>query len=138
MGIIGLVFVASAGAEYEVSPQNALESGRNKLPVVALLTPTEQIRQYVDNAAGQAGVNPLIAEWIIQHESQWNPGAVGDNGISLGLWQFNIQANPNISKDCALDYQCSTKMALQWILDGKINKWSSWRFRHIWYRDGID
>ena len=36
-----------------------------------------------------AGFSVLVADKVIQCESNWNPNSVGDHGESLGLWQIH-------------------------------------------------
>jgi hypothetical protein len=95
--------------------------------------------------AKATGVNPEKALWIINHESEdcwqegyYDPSLKGDDGISIGCWQFNLKANPEIPLACAANLDCSTYLAMQWILAGKIEKWSTWRFRCKWYQRAPD
>ena len=93
------------------------------------------VRGYIREEAIKHGVEPDKALFIAEHESQFNPGAIGDSGISFGVWQFNLKANPYILKECALDYKCSTEIAMNWLVDGKENSWSVWRMRNLWYNE---
>lgn len=100
----------------------------------------EEVRAFVLREAKVYGVNPARPLWIIDHESQdcwqkgyYDPALTGDDGISVGCFQFNIKANPRISRSCAENLSCSTKLAMQWILRGKINAWTTWFYRFIWY-----
>ena len=95
----------------------------------------EAIRSYIKEKAAEKGVDPRKALFIAEHESQFNPNAIGDSGISFGVWQFNLRANPHIPKECALDYKCSTEIAMNWLADGKENSWSVWRMRNLWYNE---
>ncbi len=95
----------------------------------------EVIRSYIKEKATEKGVDPRKALFIAEHESQFNPNAIGDSGISFGVWQFNLKANPHISKKCALDYKCSTEIAINWLANGKENMWSVWRMRKLWYNE---
>jgi hypothetical protein len=98
----------------------------------------ESVENYVVKEAKKEGVNENIVTWIVGHESQFGKRVVGDDGISLGVWQFNIKTNPGISRECAMDLKCSTQLALNWLKAGKINKWSTWKFRCKWYQDAPD
>jgi len=101
-------------------------------PVIAPPSP-EQVKSYVLAQAEAAGVNPAQALWIVGHESQFGQNTVGDGGKSIGPWQFNLKANPEISYQCADDLKCSTSLALQWIKNGKIRMWSTWTYCRAWY-----
>lgn len=92
---------------------------------------TEIIKTYIREQAVKNGVNPETALFIAEKESQFDPTKIGDNGISAGLWQFNLQANPSISYKCAIDWVCSTQLAMKWIKEGKINAWSVWKYRSL-------
>lgn len=100
----------------------------------ATLTPDE-VREYVIAEAKKAGVNWRKADWIVKKESGYCTRTVGDGGISRGCFQFNLQANPEISLECAESLECSTKLAMDWILAGKINHWSVIRFCSSWFPD---
>lgn len=91
------------------------------------------IREFIRERAIANKIDPEKALFIAEHESQFNPSAVGDSGISFGIWQFNLRANPHIPKECALDYKCSTEIAMNWLAAGKENAWSVWRMRNYWY-----
>jgi hypothetical protein len=98
----------------------------------------QNIQQYVATIANQYGVNAIDAEFIISHESQDCQHMSGDDGISIGCWMFNLKAHPEVSRSCAMDLSCSTNLAMQWILAGRINAWSTWRFRCKMYTDAPD
>jgi hypothetical protein len=65
----------------------------------------------------------------------YDPGATGDGGESRGLWQINRIYHPEVSDQCAYNVECSTDWALQRIMDGNINEWSTWKYRKLWFRD---
>lgn len=102
-----------------------------------------QVRSYVQERAIEKGVDPVKALWVIDHESEdcwqegyYDPKLSGDDGISIGCWQFNIEAHPDLSVSCIQNFYCSTDLALDWMA-GKdkesINAWSTWRFRFKWF-----
>ncbi len=93
---------------------------------------------YVATIAAHYGVNPVDALFILKHESQDCVNMSGDDGISIGCWMFNLKANPEVPYACAEDLECSTNLAMQWIVAGRINAWSTWRFRCTWYKDAPD
>jgi hypothetical protein len=45
-------------------------------------------------------------------ESGYDPARIGHDGISVGLWQFNLKANPQGSRSCAKNHACSTGLAM--------------------------
>jgi hypothetical protein len=91
------------------------------------------IRAYVRAESELMGVNPEISRFIVQHESQWNPNAKGDDFNSRGLWQISNIYHPEVSDACAYDVECSTKWALNKLLAGDQNEWSTYRFRCSYY-----
>lgn len=77
------------------------------------------------------GVNPAIALYIVEHESGGDVNASHTNqhgSVDWGLWQFNDR-NKGFSLACAKDMVCSTNLAMNWILAGKLYKWVSWDYR---------
>jgi len=122
----------------------AAEHGITESPVAASVgllrttpRPNRRVRltAYVRSAAEVAGVNPRVAQWVVSHESQYHPEATGDGGESRGLWQINRFYHPEVSDECAYDAECSTDWALQRILDGKINEWTTWKYCRAWFED---
>jgi hypothetical protein len=106
-------------------------------PAKATLS-TSSIQQYVQTEAKAMGVNPIDAQWIVAHESEYLPGRLGDGGASRGLWQIDKDFHPEVSDACAFDVQCSTEWSLNRILAGQINEWTTWRFRCTWYKNAPD
>jgi hypothetical protein len=104
------------------------------LPASGVLS-TSSVIAYVRQEAALYGVNPVDALFIVAHESQDGQNLVGhepNGSTSYGFWQFN-DANPDFDESCAMNLQCSTQLAMQWILAGKIARWSTWRFRCTMY-----
>jgi len=68
-------------------------------------------QKYVNQKATQIGLQWQIAYAVVRQESHWkcNPGT--DGAGSIGLWQINLPAHPNISYGCATDLVCSTNWA---------------------------
>lgn len=87
-----------------------------------------KIRAYVEGAAKTRGVNPRVAEWIVTHESQHHPEAIGDGGESRGLWQINKAWHPEVSDACAYSVRCSTNWSLERIRAGHIDEWRTWKY----------
>lgn len=117
--------------------------------IPASFSSPREIKSYVYSQAVEKGVSIIQADWVVQHESQWNSNAIGDDTIchapksinygketkSRGLWQISSCWHPEVSDKCAMDVICSTAWSLDWIKKGHINEWSSWRFRDKWYND---
>ena len=87
-----------------------------------------KIRTYVEGVARTRGVDPEVAEWIVAHESQHHPDAIGDGGDSRGLWQINKAWHPEVSDACAYSVTCSTNWSLQRIRSGHVDEWSTWKY----------
>jgi hypothetical protein len=86
-----------------------------------------EVRNFIQNEARKYGVNPVLAIWIVDHESQFGVRMRGDSGRSRGYWMINSKYHPEVSTACADDLQCSTNWSLKEILAGKINEWTTYR-----------
>jgi hypothetical protein len=95
----------------------------------------QEVRAFVQNQAREHGVNPLLALWIVKHESQFNPRAKGDGEASRGLWQISKIYHPEVSDRVAFNVASSTEWSLERIRAGKVNEWSTYRFCRELYRD---
>lgn len=89
---------------------------------------TDEIRDYVRSEAIRLDVDPNVALFIVEHESQFDPTKLGDDGQSRGLWQISKIWHPEVSSSCVFDVQCSTYWALKRIHKGYVNEWSTFRF----------
>ena len=87
-----------------------------------------RIRAYVQAVAKANGVSPEVAEWIVTHESQHRPEAIGDGGESRGLWQINKSWHPEVSDACAYNVKCSTNWSVKRIRAGYVDEWSTWKY----------
>lgn len=74
--------------------------------------------------------DPDVAAAVAMAESGGYPGAVGDGGISRGLWQINIAAHPQMAWDDLFDPDKNAKAALQLSNGGA--DWTPWTM----YRNG--
>jgi hypothetical protein len=88
----------------------------------------------VRHVAGAMGVDADYAACIVQHESAWDPSAVGDQGRALGLWQWHepswqhVRAKMGLStEDRRTDPVASTSAALYWIRRGHADWWTASR-----------
>lgn len=50
---------------------------------------TQRLERITVETAIADGVNPTIPVYVITHESQWKPTAVGDHGLAHGVAQFH-------------------------------------------------
>ena len=95
----------------------------------------QEVKAYVQTEALDYGVNPKLALWIVKHESQFNPHAMGDGEASRGLWQISKIYHPEISDAVAFNVASSTEWSLERIRSGKVNEWSTYRFCKTLYQD---
>ena len=105
--------------------------GSGNMYIVALNSPPQRLQvakmgyprlQYVLDRVAEAGINPKIAEAVIRCESNWKPTVVSRTS-DYGLWQLNLPSHPSVTKECALDVNCSTEYAIQMI---KRSGWYPW------------
>lgn len=52
----------------------------------------DQYAQLVQDAAAANALRPELLGALLEHESAWNPSAVGDNGVARGLGQMHPAA----------------------------------------------
>lgn len=123
----GLNLLAST-KQYEIEPPVQMPASVPPLPSV------ESVKGYVRREAVSRGVNPLLADWIVYHESQYHD-ILGDDGQSRGYWQISRTYHPEVSDSCTHDLACSTDWSLNQILLGKAVEWSTYKFCHTWYAD---
>jgi len=91
----------------------------------------DDVKQYIVSEAKEYGVNPTIALFIVSHESQNCKNLIvpeKNGSISYGCWMFNNR-NPDFDYACVMSMECSTNLAMQWILDGRLNRWTTWSER---------
>lgn len=85
-----------------------------------------QIAQYAANA-GFEGDDLITAVAIALAESSGDPGAVGDSGTSLGLWQIHYTVHPEFDKAQLFDPQYNANAAFQLYSNrGGFNDWSTY------------
>lgn len=95
----------------------------------------KEVKAYVRSEAGEYGVDPRLALWIVKHESQFNPRAKGDGEASRGLWQISKIYHPEVSDADAFSVTSSTHWSLNRIRSGKVNEWSTYRYCRTLYKD---
>ena len=109
-------------------PANPLKLQSDKLSA-------QEVKAYVRTQAAELGVNPKLALWIVKHESEFNPRALGDGEASRGLWQISRIYHPEVSDAVAFNVASSTEWSLERIRSGKVNEWSTYRFCRNLYED---
>ena len=102
------------------------------IPLPTKPTPA-QVQAYVIQQAVLMHVDPLVASFIVAHESQYGVRMRGDDGQSRGYWQISSVYHPEVSATCADSLQCSTAWSLNWIRKGHVMQWSTIRFCKKWY-----
>ena len=73
---------------------------------------------------------------MVMTESNAKATAVGDHGYARGWFQINSHYNPEVTKECAEDLECSANWTLNRLLKkgyGKSAGWSEWA---IWCHNG--
>lgn len=81
--------------------------------------------EWAQLAAQRHGVPLNILYGIVDHESNWLPSAIGDNGTSFGLAQIHMPAWSNVSKAQAMN----PVFALNWTADKlrqRFNTYGRW------------
>ena len=86
-----------------------------------------QIAQYASNA-GFEGDDLVTAVAIALAESSGNPGAVGDNGTSIGLWQIHYTVHPEFDSNQLTDpqYNANSAYSLYSRRGNSFNDWSTY------------
>ena len=120
---------------YAITPSSTVIS-----PVFALSSPSSTPNQaWVAQEAISYGINPNLAECIIQHESAWDGNRVGDignpTGESFGWWQIQLRSHPDVTKADAFSLQSSTIWALHQIVLGNVKIWSTYSQKPYYCRD---
>jgi hypothetical protein len=121
----------SRGLAFVAKPRPAV----NPLALHAARITAQQVRAYVRTQAVERGVNPLLALWIVKHESSYNPRAKGDGEASRGLWQISKIYHPEVSDGMAYSVTGSTRWSLNRIREGKASEWSTYRYCRTLYQD---
>lgn len=88
-------------------------------------------------ALRNAGFGPseaLTMTAISYAESGWNTDAVyvTPNEYSVGAFQINLKAHPNVTEQCARDLQCSANAAYQIYLTQGFHAWSTYNTPRFW------
>jgi len=120
-----------------VSADTIIETATN----TKVINSTSSVKEFVERMASVIGIPTSTADFIIRHESNYcqdkngfNAEIVGDNGNSRGCWQINKVYHPEVTDECANSLFCSTHWSLNYIKNGYINEWSTWKYRNKWYK----
>ncbi|MEK7541857.1 MAG: transglycosylase SLT domain-containing protein [Patescibacteria group bacterium] len=97
-------------------------------PKTAFLT----IEDYAEEAAREAGIDPIRFQRLIMCESRWREDAAGDNGTSVGLLQFKedtfahfVKKYPAASEADIRDPRRQIDLAAAMIADGYLHHWKN-------------
>ena len=63
------------------------------------MTTPAAYQAWIDAAAAANGIRPPLLAGLLEHESGWNPNAVGDGGLAKGLGQMHPQAAAEVGVD---------------------------------------
>lgn len=99
----------------------------------------------VAEMARERGLDSARAVAVVTLESDWEPAAVGDNGLAVGLWQFHgdesvgtwgwacqLTGHEDWADDVnRLDPVVSSIVALEMIALGWGDLWTGWRMTEI-------
>jgi hypothetical protein len=135
IAILALLFLAlRVHAEYVITPTSTLGKGQAPNTVLLSVSPsstisdssTSSIYQFVIDESVTLGINPALSECIVSHESQWK-NRPGDDGESRGIWQVSEVWHPEVSDAVAYSEVSSTIWALNWIAEGHVRQWTTYR-----------
>lgn len=87
------------------------------------------VRKYVLLEVYKAGLDPSVADKIVNCESRWIPDAHAVNwkngaGVDRGLFMINSLYHREVSNACAYDYRCAVKEAIR--IYKERGNWTAW------------
>lgn len=94
---------------------------------------TSTIKSYIEEEAIKKGVDPKLATSISNCESGFIPRQSdcvtkeGKREDSWGVWQINLQHNPEVTREQAMDIKWSTEWSLNKLKQGKASLWSCYK-----------
>lgn len=91
------------------------------------------VREYVAQRAKRAGISVTDALWVLDHESQDGKNLYGDDGNSLGYFMISTIYHPEVPRSCSLNLPCSTTFFINGVKKGKINEWSTFACKYVWF-----
>lgn len=89
---------------------------------------------YALRRAGFSPIEAVVMTAIAYAESGFNTDAVYStpNEHSVGVFQINLKAHPNVSESCARDLDCSAQAARAIYLAQGYQAWSAYRTDRYW------
>ena len=63
------------------------------------MTTPAAYQAWIDAAAAANGIRPPLLAGLLEHESGWNPNAIGDGGLAKGLGQMHAPAAAEVGAD---------------------------------------
>lgn len=129
---IALSFLVVSAIAISLFPRNdTVIPVPTKISFASNVTTTEisikdQQIQFLRTKAVDFGINPDLAECIVQHESQFQD-RYGDDGTSRGYWQISSIWHPEVSDATSFSFTSSTLWALPWIASGHVTQWTTYR-----------
>lgn len=129
-----VVLVASIWLFIKLVVASEINQNRNEQVTIRELTEKERLQLFLYERVQYDYARYKKIKKVIEKESEWNPsvqsyciGLDGKREESYGLVQINIIANPDVTKEQALD----PIFAINYIVDaereGKLNKWSAYK-----------
>lgn len=73
---------------------------------------------------------------MVMTESEAKATAVGDHGYARGWFQINSHYNPDVTKECAEDIECSATWTLNRLVKKGYGKSAGWNEWAIWCHNG--
>lgn len=87
--------------------------------------PSNEVAEQIREIAAEKGfASPDYLVRLAHCESTLNPNAVGDHGMSRGLFQIHAGYNPHVSDACAFDVRCSAEWTINMLEQGLQSRWS--------------
>lgn len=105
------------------------QSGRIKHAAKKTVVKSSEIEQLIVQLAEESEFDNIhLLKKIIMCESGWKPKVINWSSYDYGLWQINLRYNPEVTKACALNPECSTRWAINEIQSGNLWKWKASRY----------
>lgn len=105
------------------------ETNTNINPVVEVKEPisNKDLLWKIGYEKGLSQQTLIQIEKVVFCESSWDTNAIGDSGNSFGLVQIYLPANPNITKEQALNPVFALNFITDEFLKGHQTRWSCYR-----------
>lgn len=93
----------------------------------------QKLQRLTVETAMKEGINPIIPVYVVAHESNWKPEAVGDHGLARNVAQFHKPTFDWMKKKAnmpLLQYSSSTDqiILMEWALkNGEGRQWTTYR-----------